>query len=199
MDARSKAHYYVKKGESIKTSMKRTLMVGGAVATIGIASLGSAGLVSAATSSSADNPKQSLIDSIASKFNLNKDEVKKVFDENHAAREAEHKQKMTDRLAQAVKDGALTQEQADKLTAKLQEMHDAREANRDSMKDKSKEERKAARQAERDAFKQWLRDNNIPEEFGGPMGMKGEGRGRHGGMGMHHDDNSQSHDQSTTN
>ncbi len=179
--------------------MKRTLMVGGAVATIGIASLGSAGLVSAATSSNADNPKQSLIDSIASKFNLNKDEVKKVFDENHAAREAEYKQKITDRLAQAVKDGKLTQEQADKLTAKLKEMHDAREANRDSMKDASKEERRASRQSERDAFKQWLRDNSIPEEFGGPMGMKGEGRGRHGGMGMHHDDNSQSPDQSTTN
>lgn len=193
-------HYYnVTKGESIKTSMKRTLMVGGAVATIGIASLGSAGLVSAATSSSADNPKQSLIDSIASKFKLNKDEVKKVFDENHAAREAEHEQKMTDSLAQAVKDGKLTQEQADKLTAKLKEMHDTREANRDSMKDKSKEERRAARQAERDALKQWLRDNNIPEEFGGPMGMKGEGRGRHGGMGMHRDDDSQEPNQSTTN
>lgn len=165
-------------------------MVGGAVASIGVASLGSAGLVSAATSSSTDNPKQSLIDSIAAKFNLNKDEVKKVFDEQHETREAEREQKMADRLAKAVKDGKLTQEQADKLTAKLKEMHESRETNREAMKDKTAAERKASMKAERDAFKQWLTDNNIPEEFGGPMGMKGAGNGHHGGMGMHDDDDS---------
>ena len=187
------------KGEYIKTSMKRSLMVGGAVASIGIASLGSAGLVSAATSPSTDNPKQSLIDSIATKFNLNKDEVEKVFDENHEAREAKHEQKMAERLAEAVKDGKLTQEQADKLTAKLKEMHESREANREAFKDKTPAERQAAIKAERDAFKQWLTDNNIPEEFGGPMGMGGEGRGHRGGMRMHDSDDSQGPEESMTN
>lgn len=174
-------------------------MVGGAVASIGIASLGSAGLVSASTNSGNDNPKQSLIDSIATKFNLNKDEVKKVFEENHEAREAEHEQKMADRLAQAVKDGKLTQEQADKLATKLQEMHETREANREEFKDKTPAERKAARQAERDAFKQWLADNNIPNEFGGPMERHGEGRGHRGGMGMHNDDTERPSEQTESN
>jgi polyhydroxyalkanoate synthesis regulator phasin len=167
-------------------------MVGGAMASIGVASLGSAGLVSAATTPGNDDPKQSLIDSIATKFNLNKDEVKKVFDENHEAREAKHEQKLADRLAEAVKDGKLTQEQADKLTAKLSEMHESRETNREALKDKTPAERKETMKAERDAFKQWLTVNNIPEEFGGPMGSKGEGRGHHGGMRMHEDDSSSS-------
>lgn len=173
--------------------MKRTLMVGGAIATIGIASLGSVGLVSAATNTTS-NPNQSLIDSIASKFNLNKDEVKKVFDENHAARKAEHEQHMKDRLAQAVKDGKLTQDQADKLVAKLNEMQTNREANREAMKNKTEAERKAAIATERDAFKKWLSDNNIPAEFGGPMGMGG-GRGHHGGMGMGMHDTDNDNDQ----
>lgn len=171
-------------------------MVGGAMASIGVASLGSAGIVSAATNSNSNNPKQSLIDSIASKFNLNKDEVKKVFDEQHESREAEREQKMSDRLSEAVKDGKLTQDQADKLPAKLKEMHEAREANHESMKDKTGAERKAARQAERDAFKQWLTDNNIPEDFGGPMGQKGEGRGHRGGMEKHGNDESPTNDDS---
>lgn len=168
-------------GVIIKTSMKRTLMVGGAVATIGIATLGSAGLAHAATSPSESNPGQSLIDTIAKKFNLNKDEVKKVFDEDHTAREANREQKMKDRLDQAVKDGTLTQDQADKLIAKLKEMRTTRDADREAMKDKTQAERKALMQAERDAYQKWLSDNKIPEEFGAPMGMGG-GRGHHGDM-----------------
>ena len=167
------------------------------MATIGIATLGSAGLAHAATSPSESNPGQSLIDSIAKKFNLNKDEVKKVFDEDHTAREANREQKLKDRLDQAVKDGTLTQDQADKLIAKLKEMRTTRDANREAMKDKTQAERKALMQAERDAYQKWLSDNKIPEEFGAPMGMGG-GRGHHHGD-MKPDDTDTSAPDTTTN
>lgn len=81
---------------------------------------------------------------------------------------------MADRLAQAVKDGKLTQDQADKITAKLKELKTQREAERDSMKDKTDEERKTAMEAKKTELEKWAKDNNIPLEYlrslGGPGG-----------------------------
>jgi hypothetical protein len=115
----------------------------------------------------------SIVEKIASKFNLNKAEVQKVFDEERTVHEAEHQQAMKDRLAQAVKDGKLTQDQADKITAKQAEM----KAYMDSLKDKTHEERHMAMESKRTELEQWAKDNNIPTEYLGKMG----GRGGHGG------------------
>lgn len=134
------------------------------------------GLAHAATTSTSQN---SIVDKIAAKFNLNKADVQKVFDENRSAHQAEREQAEKTRLDQAVKDGKLTQAQEDKLIAKLKEVQSARQANMDAMKDKTPAERKAAMEAERTAFKQWLADNGIPAEYGK---MAGHGpRGGHGG------------------
>ena len=145
------------------------------------ASFGVVGLANAATTSST-NPQQNLVDKLASTFKLNKDDVQKVFDEDRTARDTEHQQRIKDKLDALVKDGKITQEQEDKLIAKAKELHASREANRDSMKDKTKEERKTAMDAERDAFKKWLSDNGISEEYGRlVMGMgMGHGPGGHG-------------------
>ncbi len=148
--------------------------MGGVITSVGLATVAGAGIASAATNS---NGQQTLVEKIASKFNLNKDEVQKVFDEEHASREAKHEQKMNERLDQAVKDGKLTQDQADKLKAKLKEMHDIREKNRDS-----KQENREAMKKQMDDFKQWLKDNNIPDEYGMPMGGPGRGHRDHGMM-----------------
>jgi len=138
------------------------------------------GLASAATTSSTSG--QSLVDKLASKFNLNKDDVQKVFDEDRSAHEAERAAEVKTQLDQLVKDGKITQAQEDKLIAKGKELQTQREANRDSMKDKTDAERKAAMDAERTAFTKWLSDNGIAEEYGRLiMG----GHGRHGGPGSH--------------
>ncbi len=133
------------------------------------------GLASAATTSSTSG--QSIVDRLASKFNLNKDDVQKVFDEDRSAHEAERTAEVKTRLDQLVKDGKITQAQEDKLIAKGKELQSLREANRDSMKDKTDAERKAAMETGRTAFEKWLSDNGIAKEYGRLI------MGGHGGPG----------------
>ena len=137
---------------------KKTLMVAAAITALGIGgAMGMQGVVNAATGTSSSDPMSSLVDKIASKFNLNKDDVQAVFDAQRTEMEAQRSQEVKDRIAQAVKDGKITQDQADKITAKLKEM----QANRDAMKDKTEAERQQARQQNRDDIKQWAQDNGI--------------------------------------
>lgn len=143
-------------------------MIGGTLASVGVASIAGIGMASAAATT---NGQSTLVDKLVAKFHLNKDDVQKVFDEDRASHQAEREQKMKARLDQAVKDSKITQDQEDKLIAKLKEMESQRSANRDAMKDKTEEERKAAMDKERADFKQWLSDNKIPEDLvPGPMG-----------------------------
>lgn len=117
------------------------------------------------------NRISSLIQTIAQKFNLNQSDVQQVFDDQKTQMEAEHQQREADRLSQAVTDGKLTQDQADKISAKEKEL----EANRH-----------AAIQQQITDLKQWATDNGIPQEFmpfGGPGGHRG-GPGMFGHMGQ---------------
>lgn len=167
--------------------MKKPLVIAGLVATIGLAGLG-AGVAHAATSSSdSDNPMTSLVDAIATKFNLDKTQVQQVFDDQHAQMEAEREQAVKDELAELVKDGKITQAQSDAITAKRAELQKEREANRDSFKDKTAEERKTEMEAKRTEIEQWAKDNGIDTQylkyvFGhGPGGRGGHGPFGHGG------------------
>lgn len=159
--------------------MKKSLLIGGTLATVGVAGIVGLGSASAATTTSGT----SLVDKIATTFNLSKDDVQKVFDADRAEHQAERTQAMQDRLAQAVKDGKLTQAQADAITAKHAEM----QTFMDSLKDKTAEERRTAMDAKRDELQQWAEDNDIPQQylkfgrgdgprggFGGPGGFRGE-------------------------
>lgn len=169
--------YYLNKGGRIKKTLKRSLVIGATLASVGVTSVAGMGLAHAASSSSGG--QSNLIDKLVSTFHLNKADVQKVFDENQATRQADHNAKTKERLDTAVKDGKLTQDQEDKLIAKQKELQATREANRDEMAAKTDAERKAATQTERDAFKKWLSDNGIPKEYA--MGMRGEHGGPNGG------------------
>lgn len=118
----------------------------------------------------------SLVQKIADKFNLNKDEVQKVFDEQHAEHKADMKQKMEDKLAQLVKDGKITKEQKTKLENKLEEMHANREAEMVKMKSMSPDERNEAMKAHKEELDAWAKENGIDmsvlfEEHHGKMKM----------------------------
>ena len=155
-----------KKGYAVALAIAILLSAAGA---------GMASTVSASTGNFKD-PMGNLVNLIAERFNLSTTDVQKVFDEQRTLMEAERKQKSTDRLKQAVTDGKLTQEQANKITAKQAELETAHAA----LKDKTEAERQAAMKTEMESLKTWITENNIPKEFmmfGRPGMGKGHGKG----------------------
>lgn len=172
--------------------VRKTLVAAGAVTAIGAATM--VGVAQAATTTSSD----SLVDKISTRFNVDKSEVQKVFDEDRTARQAEMEQRYEARLTQAVKDGKLTEDQKTKLLAKhkelkaqMQKQHESRKAEREAMAGKTEAEREALmeqRKTEMDKQKSeieaWEKANGIPTGYlGFGMHMKGGGPGGHGGPG----------------
>ncbi len=105
-----------------------------------------------------------LAQAIASKFNLNKDDVQKVINQQHQEQLKQHLDKL-------VQDGKITNDQESKIIAKLEEMKPKMEAAR-QISDPT--ERKKALDALRSEMQQWEKDNGIPAGVVGPHG------------GMHH-------------
>jgi len=156
--------------------IKKSLLVAGAVTSISLASITGIGVASAASNTSGES---TLVDKIATKFNLNKSEVKAVFDTDRTEHEVEHQKKVEDELAQAVKDGKITSTQKDLILAKQKEIKASMDTNRDSMKDKTQDERKAAMDQQRTDLENWAKTNNIPTEY-----LRFVMGGGHGGPGM---------------
>jgi hypothetical protein len=126
-----------------------------------------------------------LVSAVAKKFNLSETDVQSVVSEyrtqNQAQRQAEMQQRFTERINQAVTDGKLTQAQANLIIAKKAEL----EAKNQELQGKTGEERKEAMQGIMTELKQWMTDNNIPQQFfsmGFDKGQGGRG-GRGGGQG----------------
>ena len=143
----------------------KSLLVAGAIATVGLAGATGLGVASAATSSSSTSGT-SIVDKLAAKFNLKKEDVQSVFDEDRTAHEAEHQQELSDRLQKLVDNGKITADQKTKIEAKQKELQTARENAKT-------------------ALEQWAKDNGIDTQYlhleGGP------GRGHGGPGGMDHD------------
>jgi len=159
---------------------KRTMVAGAAVAGIGLAGLGTFGIASAATDTSKSNdPQSSLVDKIASKFGLQKSDVQAVFDENRTERHQAMEQKAKDRLVQAVKDGKLTQAQADHITGV---MDNVKQLVGDSKPNEVSDDAKQQIKSQLDELRQWAKDNKIDLRY-----LRGGVPGGHG-MRMMHDD-----------
>lgn len=139
--------------------------------------------VQSSSRGSSFNPMSNLVNAIAAKFNLNASDVQQVFDDQQKQEEANREQMFTDRLNQAVTDGKLTQDQANKITAKKQELESQREANKASFDSQTDAQRKAAMEQQMADLKQWATDNNIPQEFMPFAGGFGGFGGHHGGFG----------------
>ncbi len=106
--------------------VSKKVIVGGVTA-LSAASIVGVGLVSA---QAANNSSGSLVDKIASTFNLNKADVQKVVDEERAQREADRLAEMSSRLEQLVKDGKITADQKSKIEARQKELQTTRDNNR---------------------------------------------------------------------
>lgn len=162
--------------------MKKSLLVVGAITSIGVAGATGLGVASAATDTT-NSSSSSLVDKIASKFNLNESDVQAVVDQDRSEHEAQRQAQMEKKLTQAVTDGKITSTQKDLILAKQKEAKAAMESDRDSMKDKTAEERKAAMDQKRTDLENWAKSNGIPTEYlrfvmgghGGPHGDMGPG------------------------
>lgn len=96
-----------------------------------------------------------LVDRIATKFNLNKDEVQAVFNEDRAAKEAERINLISEELQAAVDDGDITADQKALIETKLKELQ-------------------ATRASERTALQEWADANSIDLKY---VMMGGRGLG----------------------
>lgn len=141
-----------------------------------------------AASAQGSNNQSSIIDKIATRFNLNRDEVQAVFDEEHAARAAEMKTMHSEHLQDLVDDGKITAEQKTAIEAKMDELQTKREEMKEQ--DLTREERRTQMKAERDELKQWAEEQGIDMSLLRPEGIMGRNHGRGGGHGMHTMDDS---------
>lgn len=96
----------------------------------------------------------------AERFGLNTDEVNSFMNEFHEERMQERHQEQIDRLATLVDGGELTQEEADMITAKWEEMR-----SEGSVGD------------HRDEFRAWAEENGIDLSVLRPEGHRGHGMG----------------------
>ena len=146
------------------------------------------------------NPESTIVNKIATKFNLSVADVQAAFDEARAEGKAEMTAQMKTadaaRLSAAVTAGKLTQAQADLITAKKAEIKTQMEARLTAMKSqvrvdlsaltaeqrktemqKMQTERKAEMEAELTALKAWATANGIPAEYLNFLGGFGAGKG----------------------
>jgi len=161
--------------------VRKGLLAALTVATIGAGVVGAGTVAAAQATTASESPMSSLVSAIATKFNLNPSEVQQVFDEHRTEMRDERHQAMADRVAAAVTKGTITQEQADKITAKMQEM----KGFMDTLRDKTPEERRAAMKTQLVNLKEWVATNNIPLSAL-PLGPQ-DRNGHMGGPRMHED------------
>lgn len=151
-------------------------MVGGILGTVGFTSIAGVSIASAETTTSgSSDPMSSLVQKLATKFNLDKDEVQKVFDENKTAHQAEREQKIAERLQKLVDAGTITTTQKTAIENKLKELRQEHKADRETMKDLNDSERQSKIDEKRSELESWAKEQGIDLSkikgiFGGPGG-----------------------------
>ncbi len=154
--------------------LNKNLVLAGLLSTVVLGTIGSA---VHAQAQGKDGPN-TIVDAIAEKFSLNRDDVQDVFDEQRKEHHAEFEDKRSQRLQELVDDGTLSQEQFDALQAKHAELEDAREALKDQ--DLSRGEMHKKMQELMTSFESWAQDQGIDlTEIMPHHGMKRGGPGGH--------------------
>jgi hypothetical protein len=151
----------------MRTLQKKKSLIAASIATAGAAGILMVGGVAFAQTPS---NSQGLSQAIASKFNLNKDDVQKVIEQQHA-------QKTSDHLDKMMENGKITADQKALIAAKQAEIKPRLDAARELTDPAA---RKAEMQAIRSDMQQWAKDNSIPK---GAIAQHG-GRGAEGGKHM---------------
>jgi septal ring factor EnvC (AmiA/AmiB activator) len=170
--------------------MRKQVVIASLAAVIGATGLTGIGVVSAATDTSySSNSMTGLVDAVASKFNVNKADVQAVFDEQRDKMEAKRTEQVKTDVAQLVKDGKLTQTQADALLKKRDELQAEREAAKRSITetDKTSDQRQAEMDAKRTELETWAKEQGIDRQYLRFVMGGGRAHGMGGGPGVRGD------------
>lgn len=131
-----------------------------------------------------DSPLATLVEKIATKFNVNQADVQAVFDEHRKEVEQQHQARAEDRLNSLVADGTLTEAQKKLILEKQKEMQTQKSQNWEAWRSLSESERRGKMQEKRDALKTWATENGIDLQYlmgvfgrGGHRGCSGDGEG----------------------
>ena len=162
--------------------LKKSFLAAIAAAGVGATALGATAVFAASSGEGMKGGMNDLVAVIATRFNLDQDDVQAVFDEQRGAHEAKRQQAEADRLTQAIADGKLTQAQADAITAKRAEM-EADRPDSEEMQSMTEEEHKADMEAKKAEMDAWIEENDIPQEYMF-FGHHGRGPGGPGGRGQ---------------
>ena len=147
-------------------STKQMLAIGVLTATI----IGGGTFATFASAQESTDSSDNLASKIASRFNLNQDEVRDTIREHRTERRTE---RLNNRLDEAVNSGSITEDQK----AQIQEYLDENKPGFNELEDKTREERKEVKDKFREDFKAWAEENGIElEEV--PFG---HGHGNHHG------------------
>lgn len=153
------------------------------VAVVGVSALG--GVIYLSTQASAAeniSPQPTLIERIASRFNLSKDEVQTVFNENREVRQAEHRKQCEERLDKAVADGKITTDQKKKILDKQAELKAKYKNGTNDWRAMTLEERRAQHTKHRTEIETWAKENGIDASYFTQKGMLGKGTSHGRGM-----------------
>lgn len=161
-----------------------------AVTVLGAGLLTASTAFAAQTSGTGQNPMDTLVQKIADKFKLNKDEVQAVFDEAHEEGATQMQADFEEQLSTYVSEGKITEAQKQLILEKRKEMDGEREANKDSGQTLSDEERKTQMESERQELETWAKQNGIDVQYLMQRGGKGHGFGGPGGFGQGRNDQS---------
>lgn len=138
--------------------------------------------VSSVSASADGTGRNTIVQKIAEKFNLNTDEVQTVFKENRESHQVQMQEKQEERLAQAVSEGKLSGDQNQLILDKMAELKTKREANQEDSQNLTQEERQAKRKAHQEEMTSWLTENGIDQQYLG--GHQGKIRGGQRGGGF---------------
>lgn len=159
-------------------NLTKSVIAASIVGTIGLGSLATVNIAGAESGTSSSDPMSSLIDKIASTFNIDKSKLQTVFDEEREAREAERETERAERLQALVDDGTITAAQKTAIEKKLAEMKAERDANKDDMQNLSDDERKTKMDEKRSELEAWAKEQGLDlSKLKGVLG----GPGGHGG------------------
>lgn len=115
---------------------------------------------SAQTPTGTQDPMSTIVQKIADKFGLKKEDVQAVFDQVHQEHHAQMQIRMEEKLTKAVQDGKITEAQKQAILKKFAEIKNNK-PDPQAFQNMTDEQRKQAMEQKRSEFESWAKENGI--------------------------------------